>query len=323
MYTSVAGNDFVVTVVTNNHFEPGAYSNMTEALNGYFQMPFNALAVGRYGYPDFPLFSSVLEGYDSNSSSYEDLTPSECTKIYNTDYVSSHRNLFLITKHSSNTTHNNTILDMIHVGNLGISPSSWMCAYYKAGEARVYLEPAFPCNPTGLTSNVTSGLPWRVNLTTGEEVEISGCKSERTREKCRVQFMLDIVIVVICCNFFKACCMVMTVVRSREPTLVTLGDAVDSFLRAPDLTTMGICFADRRYIKREWSRDAWAVPRQWKQKGVQRWWTSASKTRWITCTLFSSMIAIAAGVSLRLGMDYEGQYWSTDIKSMYACPTLF
>ena len=321
VYTTVAGNDFVVTVVTNDHFEPGAYSNMTEALNGYFQMPFYALAVNRYGYPDFPLYSGVLEGYNINTSSYEDLTPSECTKLYDTDYVSRHRNLFLITKHSSNTTHNNTILDMVHVGNLGISPSSWMCAYNKGGEARVYLEPAFPCNPSELTSNVASGLPWRVNLTTGEEVEISGCKSERTGEKCRVQFMLNIMIVVICCNFIKACCMVMTVVRSREPTLVTLGDAIDSFLRAPDRTSMGICFADRRYIKQEWSRGGWrAMPKQWKQKGVQRWWTSISKVRWITCTFFSSIIAIAAGVSLRVGMDYEGQYWSTDIKSMYARP---
>ena len=317
MYTSVAGNDFVVTVVTNDHFEPGAYSNMTEALNGYFQMPSNSLAGAGYKYPNFPLFSGVLEGYDSNTSNYQDLTPSECTKIYNTDYVSGHRNLFLITKHSSNATHDNTILDMIQIGNLGISPSSWMCAYYQAGEARVYLEPAFPCNPSRLTSNVASGLPWQVNLTTGEEVEISGCKSERTGEKCRVQFMLNIMIVVICCNFIKACCMVMTVVRSREPTLVTLGDTIDSFLRIPDPTTMGICFADRRYIKREWSRGGWrAEPRQWKQKGVQRWWNSVSKTRWIICNIFGSIIVIVAGVSLRLGMDYEGQYWSTDIRSM-------
>ena len=317
MYTSVAGHDFVVTVVTSNHFEQGAYSNMTEALPGYFQMPSDSMAGSRYGYPDFPLFNGVLEGYNANPNSYEDLTPSQCTKLYNTDYVSSHRNLFLITKQSSNTTRNNTILDMIQVGNLGISPSSWMCAYDLAGEPRVYLEAAFPCDPSVLTAKVTNGLPWRVTLTTGEEVEISGCKSEKTAERCRVQFMLEIMTVVICCNFVKVFCMVMVLVRYREPTLVTLGDAVDSFLRNPDPTTIGICFADRRYIKKEWGCDGWRVePRQWKQKGVQRWWTSVSATRWITGNFFCLIIIIAAVVSLRSGMDYEGQYWSTDIKSM-------
>ena len=304
--------------MTNNHFEPGAYSNLTEALTDYFLMPPTAMDKVRNRYPTIKRFSGVLEGYNASPNSYEDLTPSECTKIYNNDFMSSHRNLFLITKDSSNTTHNNTLLDMIGFWGIGgVSPSSWMCAYSLAGEGRVYREAPAPCDSSELTSNVTSGSPWRVKLTTGEEVEISGCKSERILEKCKVHLVKNIMIVVICCNFVKVCCMVMVIARSREPTLVTLGDAMDSFLRAPDPTTMGICFADRPYIKREWSRGGWrAEPRQWKQKEVQRWWTSVSKTRWITCIFFCSIIVIAAGVSLRLGMDLDGQYWRTDLKSM-------
>ena len=260
----------------------------------------------------------MLEGYVANANSYEDLTPSECTKLYNEDFMSSHRNLFLITKHNSNTTHNNTLLDMIKVSGIGgTSPSSWMCAYSLAGKNRIYSKTSFMCNPSELTSNVTNVIPWRVKLTTGEEVEISGCKSERTPEKCKVQFIFKIMIVVICCNFVKACCVVMAVVRSRESTLVTLGDAIDSFLRIPDPTTMGICFADRRLIEREWRCDgSRAEPKQWKQKGIRRWWTSVSKMRWITCNFLCSIIIIAAGVALRLGMDNEGKYWSTDLKSM-------
>ena len=317
VYTSVAANEFTVTVVTNNYFEPGAYSNLTEALTDYFLTPPIAMDRGHDRYYNIRLFSDVLERYNTRPNSYEDLTPSECTKLYNNDFMSSHRNLFLIAKYSSDT-HNNTLLDMIAVRPLAsILPSSWMCAYSLAGKNRVYSEASFRCNPSELTSNVTNGLPWWVKLTTGEEVEISGCRSERTPEKCKVQLILNIMIVVICCNFVKACCMVLTVVRSREPTLVTLGDAVDSFLRAADPTTMGICFADRRYIKGEWSRGGGRPePRQWKQKGAQRWWTSVSKTRWITCNLLCSIIIIAAGVSLRSGLGTEGRYWGTDLKSM-------
>ena len=306
--------------MTKDHFEPGAYSNITDALISNSYRAYNwsgfRLSEFRTGPYDSQLFSSVLDGYDTSTQSYEDHTPSECTKLYNTDFVSDHRNLFLITKHSSNTTHNNTLLDIIHVTGTEASSSSWMCDYDQAGTGQVYSPSPPTCNPSTLTSNVTGGLPWRIKLTTGEKVEISGCKSERTAEKCKVQFSLEIMIVVICCNLVKACSMIMVVVRSREPTLVTLGDALDSFLRTPDPTTRGTCFADRQFVDREW-RHAWETgPRQWKQKGVQRWWTSVSKMRWITCSLFCSITIIVAGVLFGIGMKNDGNYWSTDIKSM-------
>ena len=322
VYTSLAANDFLVTVVTKDHFEPGAYSNITDALISNSYRAYNwsgfRLSEFRTGPYDSQLFSSVLDGYDTSTQSYEDHTPSECTKLYNTDFVSDHRNLFLITKHSSNTTHNNTLLDIINVRSEGFSPSSWMCAYHLAGVRRLYLQASFKCNPSVLTSNVGRGLPWLVELPTGREVEISGCKSERTTEKCKVQFSLEIMIVVICCNLVKAICMVTAVIRSQEPTLVTLGDAMDSFLRIPDPTTRGICFADREFMKREWRRGWRTRPRQWKQQGVQRWWTSASKRRWLACNFFFWATLISAGGLLRNGLLHNSDYGGggTDLKSM-------
>ena len=300
MYTSLVVNEFWVTAVTKDHFEPGAYSNITEAsLSSSYQ---GAL----YNYAQS--INPILEGHNNRTQSYEDLTPSECTKFYNTDFLSTRRNLFLITNRNSNTTHNNTLLDTIYSSPDLAFPNRWMCAYGEVAmdqNAYNYMMPAWSCRPSKLTSDVASGHPWRITLARGEEVEISGCKSERTAEKCTVQFSLGIMIVVICCNLVKACCMVMAVVRSREPTLVTLGDAMDSFLTIPDPTTIGMCFADRRLIEREWRRGCTVGPRQWKQKRVQRWWTSAGKTRWISFNFFSSMAIVVATVLLRLGMKND------------------
>ena len=135
--------------------------------------------------------------------------------------------------------------------------------------------------------------------------------------RCGVQFSLGIMIAVICCNLVKACAMIMTVVRSREPTLVTLGDAIDSFLSLSDPTTRGICYADRQFIDREWRRGWRTGPRKWKQKGVQRWWTNLTKTRWITCNLFSAITIIVSAVLLRLGIRHDGSYMTkNDIRSM-------
>ena len=204
---------------------------------------------------------------------------------------------------------------IITVEAQGPSPNSWLCSYHLAGGTQPYWQAGYLCNPSNQMSYVASGHPWLVELTT-VKVSISGCKSERTGEKCKVQFSLEIMIVVICCNFVKACCMIMAVIRAREPTIVTLGDAVGSFLRIPDQTTIGMCFADRQFIEKEWSRGCRTEPRQWKQKEVKRWWNSISKTRWIISNFFCLIIVIAAVVSLQLAVELEAQYWNTDIKSM-------
>jgi len=313
VYTSLAANDFLVTLVANNHFDPGAYSNATAAGLGLIQWTPGTGRVYK-GYRDIAnqtglrsieLFSSMLEGHNASTPSYEDLTTSQCTNIYKTDFVSNHRNLFLIANYTSNATYNNTILDMRVVMGQDVSSSSWMCNSPQGNLDAQYPYSSYFCNANEFASNVSKGLPWQINLQVGP-IGISGCKSEITEEKCKVHFSLGIMIVVICCNLVKACSMIMTAIRSREPTLVTLGDAVDSFLGTPDLTTIGICFADRRFIKREWRR-GWRVgPRQWKQKGVQRWWSSVSQTRWITCNFFFLVTIIVARVLLRLGLRNDG-----------------
>ena len=323
MYTSLAANDFFVTLVTNNHFEPGAYSNSTEVNFSFRENSRNATTGKEYGdvgyqtdSDEIQLFTNILEGYNASTPSYKDLTPSQCTSLYKTDLMSNHRNLFLVSNHTSDDTYNNTILGMTIVASDESSSNNWMCSWLRGNLDGNYWRTTSKCNPNELASNVAGGLPWQMNLTTVGVIEITGCKSEITDEKCKVQFSLGIMIAVICCNLVKACSMIMTIVRSREPTLVTLGDAVDSFLTTPDPTTVGICFADRRYIEREWRRGWRTGPRQWKQKGIQKWWTSVSKTRWITCNLCFAVIMIAAAVLLRLGIRNDGVVWNTDLKSM-------
>jgi len=310
--------------VANNHFEPGAYSDTTGVNSWFRENSCNATTGKEYGdigYQtdsyEIQLFTSMLEGHNASTPSYEDLTPSQCTNLYKADFMSNHRNLFLVSNHTSDDTYNNTILDMTIVMGDEISSNSWMCYWQRASLDGNYRHTTSKCSPNELASNVAGGLPWQMNLTTVGVIEITGCKSEITDEKCKVQFSLGIMIAVICCNLIKACSMIMTIVRSREPTLVTLGDAVDSFLRAPDPTTVGICFADRRFIEREWRR-GWRTtgPRQWKQNAVQKWWTSVSKTRWITCNFCFAIIMIAAAVLLRLGIRNDGKVWNTDLKSM-------
>ena len=261
MYTSLATNYFFVTAVSKNHFAPGGHSNTIGISNKYLWFIRNATADAGYGdiieyptdSPDFQLFISMLKGYNASTPSYEDLTLSQCLNLYNTDFLSSHGNLFLITNHTSNSASNDTLLRSSLDKGFQAMINRWICPPSLWGPRT--------CDTNELVSKVAKGDPWLVTIEEGEEVEVTGCKSKITKERCKVQFSLGIMIAVIACNLVKACGMIMTVVRSREPTLVTLGDAIDSFLRIPDSTTIGICFADRRFIEREWKHGSRAGPR--------------------------------------------------------------
>ncbi|PUU76457.1 hypothetical protein B9Z19DRAFT_1194721 [Tuber borchii] len=317
VHTLLTANDFEIYIVTKDHFEPGAYTNTSS----HVFMPFGIdHAADRWTNADVQLFYSMLEGSNTGTERYEDLEPSECAKRYNTDFLSTNRNLFLITSHTSNATDNDTLLDYVYLYPGDVSPSRWMCRDGPVGVSKI----GDLCNTNELVSNVTRGLPWQMDLgrvgliSSVGVIEISGCKSERTEENCKVQFSLGIMIAVICCNLVKACAMVMTVVRSREPTLVTLGDAIDSFLRTPDQTTIGICYADRRFIEKEWGWRMRTGPREWNQKGAQRWWTSASKRRWITPMFFCSIAIVITGALLGMGIGQERTSVKTDIKSLWA-----
>ena len=320
MYTSLAANDFFITFVTNDHFEKGPYPNTTIVpIDKFKPLLLNVTKGEDYGeieyQPDLPeiqLFISMLEGYNTSTGRYKDLTPLECLKAYSPDFVPNYRNLFLITKHSSNTTHNNTILHMNISAANALLPGGWRSSYdLNASLVKDY-------DPSDLPAILTRGLPWRVNLTTAGAglVEIAGCKSEITDEKCKAQFSLGIMIVVIFCNFVKACCMITAVIRSREPTLVTLGDAIDSFLRVPDPTTKGMCFADRQYIAWEWKLGRRARPTKWEKNEVQRWWTGAGGGRWVTCYIFFSIYILYMGMFLVASIKSDSQVWSMDLKSM-------
>lgn len=63
------------------------------------------------------------------------------------------------------------------------------------------------------------------------------CMSQAVEERCALHFSRAILLVVIGCNAIKFGCLLWTLLRCRDPTLVTLGDAIASFLETPDKIT--------------------------------------------------------------------------------------
>lgn len=67
------------------------------------------------------------------------------------------------------------------------------------------------------------------------ERRIEYCLVEPVQQSCKLQFSFPIAVTVVVANFVKAMCMlVMLVVYREHAALVTIGDAVASFLDEPD-----------------------------------------------------------------------------------------
>ncbi|PLN76236.1 hypothetical protein BDW42DRAFT_188808 [Aspergillus taichungensis] len=64
-------------------------------------------------------------------------------------------------------------------------------------------------------------------------------------EKCQLYFSLPICLAVVICNIIKVICMYLTARTDRTGVLLTVGDALSSFLDKPDRMTKGRCFLSR------------------------------------------------------------------------------
>ena len=112
------------------------------------------------------------------------------------------------------------------------------------------------------------------------------CLSERIPERCSYNGNIPIVAVVIVCNAIKAAVMLLVAFGIKGGPLITIGDAVESFLQHPDETTKGMSLANREQIENEWSKaDHEELQPQKPQTTTllsrQRWSEAASRKRWL------------------------------------------
>lgn len=86
---------------------------------------------------------------------------------------------------------------------------------------------------------------------------VNECYSQRTDEHCKLKFSNLLCWVVVAVNLLKAALMLLVAFGRGESPLLTVGDAVASFLEHTDETTRGMCLKTKRdfYIG-DWSKES-------------------------------------------------------------------
>ena len=255
----------------------------------------NQEAVEPYQYTYAGLVDTVQEL--KNASEWQKLENRECIKAYGQDFVSAHGDILLISP-TTNATKN--LFPITKVKSGIHSDYDWICS-----------------GPPGCSTDavLSEAANWTLSSHYGEAsisksskqstLPIQYCLSQSVEEQCHVQISLVILGVVVACNAMKALCMLLTIKCQKSQPLVTLGDAIESFIQDPDQNTVGMCLASKEMIDIVGKKKVSMSPTDrishifldslretaWTAKPMEltahrHWWfSSASLRRWLMCNI--------------------------------------
>lgn len=153
-----------------------------------------------------------------------------CIRAYAQNFVSDIANLIVVT----NTSEPDAILniDSTTAGepNQG---GNWICDGLGLGSRPCYR----PLEMVDVAAWSLPGNPACIGPIS-QTFPVDHCLVQQTRENCQVAIAMDLLIAVLVCNFVKALSLYWSLRRVCSHPLLTLGDAVASFLETPDTHTI-------------------------------------------------------------------------------------
>ncbi|KAK4550052.1 hypothetical protein LTR36_003019 [Oleoguttula mirabilis] len=267
-----------------------------------------------YAYPGDPAYADYAEPLTSseyaalrtiqqtfsadlnNATAVQNLTNSECIAAYGTSFVSGRDHVLAITSAQGNQTNNTMFYTTENIYNLDAGSDElpsyfWICIDLADSDT--------DCDVTAARRNASD---WTVN---GKKIEY--CLSRVMPSRCKLQFSIHILLTVIIMNACKSISMFMTLWREKDATLVTVGDAMSSFLDTPDELTKGRCLMAKvdvhkgplRWRLREVSNrpNTQPLPITYYAPLRRRWFAAASVKRWCI-TLGLCLAGLITGAAL-------------------------
>jgi hypothetical protein len=232
-----------------------------------------------------------------NSDQLAELTPAECINSYGQNFVTSRGSLLIILdipEGSANKT--NSTLPIVFDRAAGWAGSSWckedrfawVCdqlGHNPCGDSARsdYRDPflgwASPKRCDGQLDTLIRehATDWRPTVA---DYPVAKCLSHTVPQRCKVQASIHLMLVVLFLNTTKAVIMYLAIRWMRNAPLLTIGDAVASFLDRPDQHSKNMCLISRREVVHDRLRKGRisARPRPFVDRR-QRWHSGAGLIR--------------------------------------------
>ncbi|PVH98584.1 hypothetical protein DM02DRAFT_615710 [Periconia macrospinosa] len=269
----------------------------------------------KWGYEKSPI-PEIWE--KARNGGYERLSKAQCIEEYAQLLQSKRRNVLLVAADdrfprlplSMGNSTRIYAADIVFASNAAdpgtvMDSYKWICPSAWSGGKKLYHN-----NSCAERVNEIKSAPdqWRVGETEADvradtteyNIEHEGypidyCLSERAEPHCTLEFVTPIAILVTILNLIKAALILYTVFGIKDEPLLTMGDAVASFLEREDLTTRDMCLLSVKEIKE--SKNYFPVgPRMW---SAERWrWKDVASVRRRIATISIFVLTVVAVVAL-------------------------
>jgi len=276
-YAAIATNDYNILFATEQFASGGQYDKVR--------------------FPDSP--AQNISDFQSSASNWTRLNNHDCITQYSQDFITEYRNVITVINVTTGT---NSSLRQVLVNEL--PQSGYLGSTYDAF--------AWICNDTATMSN--AGGEYRENsggfvpcgLITPDLIKIANswwrssnysiayCLAEPIEADCHLHFAPQFMGPVIAMSVIKVAVMFYIAFRMIDRPLVTLGDAIESFIVYPDPATRGMCLASGNSLNKTFQNSARAGfpppnPHAFQLKR-HRWYNVVSRRQWLFLgTLFTIM----------------------------------
>ncbi|KAJ5375433.1 hypothetical protein N7517_007439 [Penicillium concentricum] len=150
----------------------------------------------------------------------------------------------------------------------------------------------------------------------GQNYTVNECLVMKVGEHCQLLYSPPICIAIALAAFAKVVAMFLAarVGRNRSPPLLTIGDAISSFILRPDPTTNNLCWLSSTHVREgAWTRTREASAPVYRSLSKPGSWSRAvTRWRWIA-TLSSCFLTLITGIVMFFVclVDSDGQWIST------------
>jgi hypothetical protein len=203
----------------------------------------------------------------------------ECSNAYSQEFQTSHGNLALVTSENVRVQIDNRTFnwqdqaeyfsgdDLLRT--FGDKSNSWRCNDRRNRYTSTKIE---RCNL--LSSPTKSALEGWEPM----DRRVLYCLSEKVEQHCKLRFSISLASIVITINVIKVIILMIAAFGMKETPILTMGDAVSSFLTKPDVETKEMCLTTKYDISR--SRGNWDKRLTTFQQKRDRWFRSVGLRRW-------------------------------------------
>ncbi|PVH88350.1 hypothetical protein DL98DRAFT_648494 [Cadophora sp. DSE1049] len=275
VFTSQVTTEYIVSELDESFLVTGADTNLTNIIVSNAEGARPGLDRSRVD----DIFNRMLT---ESATKWDNLSSSDCAHLYTNTMMTTHRSLILVAPTS--TEYDRLPGKWRLTGNY-----VWMCDR----PGKKYHEKDRD-DANGVAENICRPSKAKFGLRASEvpPAETEYCLAEPFPEDCKLEFSVALLAVVIVANAIKVAAMIALFFQVGKPSLITIGDAIASFLERHDIHTRDLSTHDFTFFKKPWPVLSQRYPIPWSRRRHRRKNAISTRRFILSYALFALAIII-------------------------------